>query len=281
MGFTSANYFGEKGPLRKIMNTPLYQVDAFTSEAFRGNPAAVVMLSQENPNKWMQSIAKEMNLSETAFLLHQHDCFNLRWFTPKMEVTLCGHATLASAHILYTKGYLRENEKALFKTASGMLTARFIDSWIELNFPKLKVIPEVITDEINQALGFKPKQVFRTDVNLLVEMDKPEDVENYKPYFMKLADLPFQGLIITAYGKDNQYDFISRYFAPQAGIDEDPVTGSAHCSLAPYWASKLNKREFIAYQASERGGLLKLSLDHDRVLLKGQAMTIFSGELEV
>lgn len=263
------------------MTIPLYQADAFTSEPFRGNPAAVVMLSEKMPDLWMQSVAKEMNLSETAFLLRQQDGYNLRWFTPKMEVTLCGHATLASAHILYEKGFLQQNEVSLFTTASGRLSARFVDGWIELNFPALPLTPVMATDEITQALGFKPKEAFETDVNLLVEMDKPEDVKKYAPNFLKLAGLPFQGLIITARGVDNKYDFVSRYFAPQVGINEDPVTGSAHCSLAPYWASKLNKQEFFAYQASERGGMLKVKLENDRVLLKGHAVTIFSGNLEV
>ena len=263
------------------MTIPLYQVDAFTSEPFRGNPAAVVMLSEKMPDLWMQSVAEEMNLSETAFLLRQQDGYSLRWFTPKIEVTLCGHATLASAHILYEKGYLQLNEESLFMTASGRLSARFVDGWIELNFPALPLTPVTAMDEITQCLGFKPEEAFETDVNLLVEMDKPEDVKKYAPNFLKLAGLPFQGLIITARGLDNKFDFISRYFAPQIGINEDPVTGSAHCSLAPYWASKLNKQEFFAYQASVRGGMLKVKLDNNRVLLNGHAVTIFSGNFEV
>lgn len=262
------------------MTIPLYQADAFTSEPFRGNPAAVVILSRKMPDSWMQSIANEMNLSESAFLLRQQDGYSLRWFTPKMEVTLCGHATLASAHVLFEKGYLQRAEMAVFETASGKLSARFVDRWIELNFPVLSLSPIAVTDEITQALGFKPKEAFETDVNLLVEMDKPGDVEQYVPNFLKLAELPFQGLIITARGTENRYDFISRYFAPQVGINEDPVTGSAHCSLAPYWAILLNKQEFIAYQASERGGILKVKLENKRVLLQGQAVTIFSGNLE-
>jgi PhzF family phenazine biosynthesis protein len=263
------------------MTIPIFHVDAFTSEAFKGNPAAVVVTSKEMPNQWMQAVAKEMNLSETAILLKQENSFILRWFTPTVEVTLCGHATLASAHILYEKGYLSRNEKALFKTASGELRARFINSWIELNFPELTLSSVPVTDEINQALGFIPKEIFKTDVNLLAEMESPEDVQTYKPDFIKLAVLPFQGLIVTSRARDSEYDFISRYFAPRVGINEDPVTGSAHCSLAPYWAAKLNKQEFTAYQASERGGILKISRDNGRVLLRGQAVTIYSGNLEV
>lgn len=263
------------------MAIPLYQVDAFTSEPFCGNPAGVVILSRKLPDPWMQSVAKEMNLSETAFLLRVQDGFSLRWFTPKMEVDLCGHATLASAHILFEKRYLRLNETARFFTKVGLLSATISCGWIELNFPVLSLAPIPVTDQISEALGFIPKKVYKTDVNILVELDNPNDVKSYHPNLLKFTELPFQGLIITARGDDNEFDFVSRYFAPQVGIDEDPVTGSAHCSLAPYWAPKLKKQEFIAYQASERGGILKVKLEKDRVLLKGQAVTIFSGGLEI
>ena len=263
------------------MNFPIYQVDAFTSEAFRGNPAAVVIMPEKKPDLWMQSIAKEMNLSETAFLLSDKEGFNLRWFTPKREVNLCGHATLASAHILFEKGYLQKEMTAEFNTLSGWLKAKSLDGWIELNFPALSLKPITVTGQIADALGFSPIEAYKTDVNLLVEIDNPDNVEKYSPNFLKLAALPFQGLILTANGKRMGYDFVSRYFAPQAGIDEDPVTGSAHCSLAPFWASKLGKDEFLAYQASERGGILKVRLENDRVLLQGQAVTIFSGSLEI
>jgi PhzF family phenazine biosynthesis protein len=263
------------------MAIPLYQVDAFTSKAFCGNPAAVVILSKKMPDVWMQAVAKEMNLSETAFLLSKQDGFNLRWFTPKKEVDLCGHATLASAHILFEKNYLQPSAIAKFNTLSGTLIAKTSDRWIELDFPKLSLIPIAVNDQISQALGFSPKNVFETDVNILVELENSDDVRNYRPNFLKLSDLPFQGLIITARGNDNEYDFVSRYFAPQAGINEDPVTGSAHCSLAPYWAKKLNKQEFNAYQASERGGILKVKLENERVMIKGEAVTVFSGNLEI
>ena len=223
------------------MAIPIYQVDAFTSEAFHGNPAGVVILQQKMPDSWMQAVAKEMNLSETAFLLREHNGFNLRWFTPKVEVNLCGHATLASAHILYKKGYLESGETANFHTLSGLLCTSKSDGWITMDFPCLSLEQIPVTDQIIQALGFKPKGAFKTDVNILVEMDDPDDVKVFTPDFLKLAELPYQGLIITARGGNEKYDFVSRYFAPRAGIDEDPVTGSSHCSLAPYWALKLNK----------------------------------------
>ena len=263
------------------MALPLYQVDAFTAEAFCGNPAGVVILPEKMPDQWMQAVAKEMNLSETAFLLEEQDGFSLRWFTPKLEVNLCGHATLASAHILFEKGYLEPSVTANFNTLSGLLCASISEGWVALNFPTLSLDQIPVSDQIIQALGFSPKIVFKTDVNILVEMESPDEVKEYIPDFLKLAELPYQGLIITAGGGGKKYDFVSRYFAPRAGIDEDPVTGSVHCSLAPYWAPKLNKHEFNAYQASERGGILKIKLENDRVILKGQAVTIFSGNLEI
>ena len=175
------------------MAIPLYQVDAFTTEAFRGNPAGVVMLTEKMPDRWMQAVAKEMNLSETAFLLGAQDGFNLRWFTPKMEVDLCGHATLASAHILFEKGYLLPNATAKFNTLSGALSASIADGWISLNFPSLSLEQIPVSDQIIQALGFTPKVMFKTDVNILVEMDAPDDVKKFIPDFLKLAELPYQG----------------------------------------------------------------------------------------
>ena len=196
-------------------------------------------------------------------------------------MNLCGHATLASAHILFERGYLEPSETASFNTLSGLLCASKSESWIALNFPSLSLEQIPVSDQIIQALGFTPKGVFETDVNILVEVANPDMVKEFIPDFLKMAQLPYQGLIITARGDNNKHDFVSRYFAPRAGINEDPVTGSAHCSLAPYWAPKLNKFEFIAYQASERGGILKVKLENDRVILKGQAVTIFSGDLEI
>ena len=263
------------------MAIPIYQVDAFTAKAFQGNPAGVVILQKKMPDQRMQAVAKEMNLSETAFLLGRQDGFNLRWFTPKMEVDLCGHATLASAHILFERGYLNPAAIANFDTLAGALSATASDGWIALNFPRLSLKQISITEQIIEALGFTPKNVFETDVNILVEMENQDAVKNYIPNFLKLKSLTYQGLIITARGAEGEFDFVSRYFAPQVGIDEDPVTGSAHCSLAPYWEQKLNKQEFNAYQASERGGILKVKLENNRVILKGQAVTVFSGNLEI
>ena len=223
------------------MTFPIYQVDAFTEEAFCGNPAGVVILSGKMPEQWMQGVAKEMNLSETAFVLREQESFNLRWFTPKKEVDLCGHATLASAHILFERRYLHPKAIANFNTLSGMLSASVANGWISLNFPCLSLERIPVSEQIIQALGFIPADVYKTDVNILVEMHGPDEVKKFVPDFLKLTEIPFQGLIITAQGGDEKYDFVSRYFAPRLGIDEDPVTGSAHCSLAPYWAPKLRK----------------------------------------
>jgi PhzF family phenazine biosynthesis protein len=258
----------------------IFQVDAFTQEPFKGNPAGVVLLLEERTEEWMQNLASEMNLSETAFLLKYPGKYSLRWFTPRVEVDLCGHATLASAHILYTEELAAEDEMILFDTKSGYLKSRFKEGWIELDFPAFQVKEEKITEPIKIALGFEPAKLFQSDVNLLVEMDSFESVKNYQPDFEKLAGLPYQGLIITS-RMQGDFDFASRYLAPRVGINEDPVTGSAHCSLAPFWSSKLRKDNFRAYQASDRGGELKVRLNDDRVFIQGQAVTVFKGELQV
>lgn len=262
------------------MKEQIFQVDAFTNKPFAGNPAGVVLLTSEKSDDWMRSFAREMNLSETAFLLKVGDGYSLRWFTPKVEVSLCGHATLASAHVLFSEAKVPGNETILFSSASGVLEARFEKGWIELDFPAFEVKPVSSTPQIDQVIGFSPSDIFESDVNLLVELESFDAVRDYQPDFLKIAQLPYQGLIITC-RMDAGFDFASRYFAPRAGIDEDPVTGSAHCSLTPYWAAKLETSEFNAYQASERTGELKVKLDNGRVLIQGQAVTIFKGELEI
>jgi PhzF family phenazine biosynthesis protein len=262
------------------MGEKIFQVDAFTHEPFKGNPAGVVLLTTAKPDEWMQDFAREMNLSETAFLVKLQDKYLLRWFTPKVEVDLCGHATLASAHVLFNEGLVEKDEMILFDSASGILKARYLDRWIELDFPAFEVRTGNVTPEITDALGFEPGQVFESDVNLLVEMNSLENVRDYLPDFEKLAALPYQGLIITS-RMEGEFDFTSRYFAPQAGINEDPVTGSAHCSLAPYWSHILGKNEFTAYQASDRGGVLKVKMENNRAFIQGRAVTIFEGELRI
>ena len=260
---------------------PLYQVDAFTGEAFRGNPAAVCMLDAPRPVAWMQAVAREMNLSETAFLLPEGEGYHLRWFTPTVEVPLCGHATLASAHILWETGRLKPDVIAQFHTLSGLLTARKVGNRIELNFPAKTVEPAEIPERILKALGVRPHSSWQNDHDYLMEVGDEDIVRGLQPDFNILRDIPSHLFIVTAVSKNPGYDFISRVFVPYNGIDEDPVTGSAHCYLGPYWAHKMKKAVFAAYQASERGGELRVRLQEDRVILGGQAVTITRGELMV
>jgi PhzF family phenazine biosynthesis protein len=267
------------------MEIPLLQIDAFTSQPFRGNPAAVCLLDRAHPEEWMQAVAAEMNLSETAFVLPRADGFDLRWFTPMVEVPLCGHATLASAHALWETGRLAAGEEARFHTHSGLLTARRLDHLIELDFPAIPVEEATLPEEARAALGVSPRAVHATpprgliDRNYLIELASEADVRNAQPDFERLRRGAPAGAIITARADAGPYDFVSRYFAVHVGINEDPVTGGAHCSLTPYWARRLDKLEMNAYQASARGGELRVRLDEGRVRLAGQGVTVFRGTL--
>lgn len=263
----------------------IYQVDAFTDRPFKGNPAAVCILTEEKDDGWMQNVAGEMNLSETAFLLPQKNgYYNLRWFTPTDEVDLCGHATLSSAHILWERGYIKKDQIAKFETKSGFLSAELKNNWIELNFPAEPANQEQLSDlpaELLNSLGItNPRYVGKNRLDYLIEVQSANKLKSLKPDFASLGSfLSFRGVIVTCCSDSSQYDFLSRYFAPGVGIDEDPVTGSAHCCLGPYWKEKLNKSELIGYQASKRGGIVKVTLKDDRVYLKGQAVTVLTGEL--
>ncbi len=257
----------------------IYKVDSFTNTKFAGNPAGVCFLEQEMDEQWMQGIAREMNLSETAFLLPHRNGYNIRWFTPSVEVDLCGHATLASAHVLYETGNVSPGETIVFHSKSGFLQAAKKGDWIELNFPAVTEEPVSLLPSIALALGITAKYAGLNKFDYLVEVESEKIVRELKPNFALLAMLPCRGVIVTAKSDSPEYDFVSRFFAPACGIDEDPVTGSAHCCLAPYWSKKLGKTEFMAYQASSRGGVLKLTLQGDRVLLGGQAVTVLKGEL--
>jgi len=257
----------------------IFQVDAFTDKPFAGNPAAVCVLPEAAEAEWMQHLANEMNLSETAFLVKQDDGFNLRWFTPVVEVELCGHATLASAHILWEQGFLPPGQQARFYTKSGRLNAVRKDSWIELDFP---AEPEEQTDypeDLFKAFGAKAQYAGRNRFDYLLEFDSAETVRKMAPDFGLLSSFPGRGFIITSRSDSPHYDFISRFFAPAAGINEDPVTGSAHCCLGPYWAKKLGKKELSGYQASARGGVVKVRVADDRVYIEGQAVTVMRGAL--
>lgn len=270
-------HFGTK---EERVETPLYQVDAFTNQRFAGNPAAVVLLEEAAEESWMQAVAAEMNLAETAFLFREHDGFRLRWFTPTIEVDLCGHATLASAHVLWEAGYLWEEEEARFYTKSGLLTAHAQQGWIELNFPSLPEEASTPDQEVLAALGIADPLYFgRSKFDLLVEVATAAEVRALKPDFARLRKAGGRGVMVTARDETSEYDFVSRFFAPAAGIDEDPVTGSAHCVLGPYWAAKLDKTDLVAFQASPRGGVVQISVAGDRVLLRGQAVTVLRGAL--
>ena len=259
--------------------TRIVQVDAFTAEAFSGNPAAVCVLDEARDAVWMQRVAAEMNLAETAFLEPRDDGFSLRWFTPKAEVDLCGHATLASAHVLWESGRLGPSEPARFHTKSGLLTAQRRGDWIELDFPATPEEECAAPPGLAGALGAEAVYVGRSKFDYLVELDSEEAVARLRPDFARLAEIPTRGVIATARSARPDFDFVSRFFAPAVGIDEDPVTGSAHCCLAPFWSRRLGKEDFLARQISARGGVLKIRLAGDRVLLAGQAVTVLRGDL--
>ncbi|HEX3583415.1 MAG TPA: PhzF family phenazine biosynthesis protein [Thermoanaerobaculia bacterium] len=255
----------------------LLTVDAFTDTAFKGNPAAVCILDRERDAAWMQDVAKEMNLSETAFLLQHADGFGLRWFTPAVEVALCGHATLASAHALWEERVLETD--ARFHTLSGLLTATRNGDLIELDFPAKAEEPAVVPPTLIDALGVMPLYVGRNQFDYLIEVESEHQLRALAPDHAQLRTVPVRGVIVTARSSDSRFDFVSRFFAPGSGVDEDPVTGSAHCALTPYWSKKLGKTEMTAYQASPRGGVVHVRLAGDRVKLGGRAVTIFRGEL--
>ncbi|MCU1228569.1 MAG: phenazine biosynthesis protein PhzF family [Acidobacteria bacterium] len=260
----------------------LLQIDAFTSLPFGGNPAAVCLLDRDVNDVWLQRVAMEMNLPETAFLrARANGSWSLRWFTPTVEVDLCGHATLASAHALWEEGILREDETARFHTRSGLLTAIRADSLIELNFPATPATEVAPPPGIAEAIGAKPRFVGQNGTDFLIEVESAEVVARLRPRLDLIAQLPARGVIVTAAAMRSGIDFVSRFFAPQSGIDEDPATGSAHCTLAPFWAPRLGKTSFHALQISPRGGELHVALDGDRVRLGGNAVTILRGELVV
>jgi PhzF family phenazine biosynthesis protein len=254
-------------------------VDAFTDTPFAGNPAAVCLLPAPRDEGWMQSVAREMNLSETAFLVKRDDGFALRWFTPAVEVALCGHATLASAHVLWEEGHLPAQSQARFHTKSGLLTGDRAAEWIELDFPAKREEPATVPPGLAEALGVTPKYVGKNQFDYLVEVDAEDTVRRLAPDHAGLAALPVRGVIVTSRASSPGYDFVSRFFAPGAGVPEDPVTGSAHCALGPFWQARLGKSDFTAYQASPRGGTVRVRVAGDRVKLGGKAVTVLRGEL--
>jgi predicted PhzF superfamily epimerase YddE/YHI9 len=264
------------------MGIPVTVVDAFTQERFAGNPAAVCLLDAPRDAAWMQAVAREMNLSETAFLVRQDDGFGLRWFTPTVEVDLCGHATLASAHVLWESGRLAAAAPARFHTRSGWLVCTKAGDWIEMDFPATAEQRAEAPPGLLQGLGAAPaavRYVGRNQFDYLVQLDGPATVRALKPNHAELRKLAVRGVIVTSESDAPGYDFVSRFFAPGAGIDEDPVTGSAHCTLGPFWRARLHKDEFVALQVSARGGVVRVRPRGERVLLAGQAVTVLRGEL--
>jgi PhzF family phenazine biosynthesis protein len=264
----------------------ILQIDAFASGPFRGNPAAVCLLEKATDAAWMQSVAAEMNLSETAFLLPASgpadNTWSLRWFTPTVEVALCGHATLASAHALWETGALRTDAIARFDTLSGILTARRDGEWIELDFPVKPEEQTTPSTELLTSLGVSnPVYAGRNQFDYIIEVPSESVLRALQPDHGRLRTQKVRGVIVTSRSDSAEFDFISRYFAPGSGIDEDPVTGSSHTCLGPYWAKRLGKSEFRAYQASPRGGVVRVRLEGDRVKLGGQAVTVLTGDLLV
>jgi predicted PhzF superfamily epimerase YddE/YHI9 len=255
------------------MPLPISVVDAFTDQPFAGNPAAVVVLPEAAAAPWMQRVAAELNLSETAFLVPRDgDGHDLRWFTPKVEVDLCGHATLASAHALGGEGQ--------FHTRSGVLTcAGAGEGWIEMDFPALPATPTSYSDSLGRALGAEVYTVAKSRFDVLVELGSAAEVRRLRPDIAAIAALEARALIVTAAGDRDGVDCVSRVFGPRAGIDEDPVTGSAHCVLAPFWAERVGRKDLVGEQASARGGIVRMRLDGDRVALGGRAVTVWRGEL--
>ena len=260
------------------MGVPLFTVDAFTAERFAGNPAAVCLLLAPRDEKWMQSIAREMNLSETAFVVPRGVDFDLRWFTPAVEVDLCGHATLASAHVLWETGKLDPSIPARFQTKSGLLMCMQKGEWVLMDFPSKLPAAAEPPPELAKAVGAPIAWAGRNDMDWLVEVASEELVRGLRPDLVLLRTLPVRGLIVTARA-NKDFDCVSRFFAPRVGVAEDPVTGSAHCALAPYWGAKLGKSELVGWQASRRGGVVRMKLSGPRVILGGQAVTVMRGEL--
>lgn len=258
----------------------IYQIDAFTAKPFSGNPAGVCVLDTARDPAWMQHVAQEMNLSETAFLVPKDEGYHLRWFTPTDEVDLCGHATLASAHALWETGALETEAPAQFDTRSGRLTAVRRGAWIEMDFPAEPVDECEPPGGLAEALGTAPQFIGRNRMDLFALLDDEATVRELTPDMQRLAAIDARGIVVTALADaGTDYDFVSRFFSPRVGVPEDPVTGSAHCGLAPFWADRLSRDALVGRQVSARGGTVRVETRDDRVLLGGQAVTVLRAEL--
>ncbi len=261
------------------MSLPFFQVDAFASKPFSGNPAAVCLLPEACDASWMQQVAAEMNLSETAFLYPKGPDYDLRWFTPVCEVDLCGHATLASAHILWEEKHVDSETVIQFETRSGVLRAEKKENRIQIDFPAEVEQGVDAPLDLLEALNVEAVYLGKTRFDYLIEVRNETVLRGIQPDFNRLKKVAMRGVMVTASASHADYDFVSRFFAPAAGIDEDPVTGSAHCVLGPYWEKRMGKKELTAYQASARGGKLQVRCQGERVFLEGEALTVFRGSL--
>lgn len=259
------------------MKLPIYQVDAFTSRMFAGNPAAVVVLDAWLPDRVLEAIAAENNLAETAFVIPRGDVMPLRWFTPAVEVDLCGHATLATAHVLFRYAF-PSAERLTFGTKSGELPVRRAGERLSLDFPARPGKPVEITDAVVAALGIRPRELYRAR-DLMAILDSEAQVRDFRPDAQRLSALDVFAVMITAPGED--CDYVCRFFAPRKGIPEDPVTGSAQCTLAPYWSARLSKTALTGRQLSPRGGELHCTLQGDRVLIAGRTVEYLRGEIDI
>ena len=266
------------------MGVPIYQVDAFAERPFSGNPACVCLMEERKEDGWLQAVAAEMNLSETAFVWPRNDLeepFHLRWFTPVAEVELCGHATLATSHVLWQSGRLKETDEAVFHTLSGRLSSSKQGELITLDFPCRPPVETAPPAGLIDSLGIEPLFVGTDGTDYMIEVATENTVASLSPDFQQLGRISARGIIVTAASDSNERDFVSRFFGPAVGIDEDPVTGSAHTIMAPYWAKKLGITKMKAEQISARGGMIEIEMNGDRTLLGGKAQTIFAGELQI
>ncbi|WP_397538539.1 PhzF family phenazine biosynthesis protein [Rummeliibacillus pycnus] len=256
-------------------------INTFTEQPFKGNPAAVCYLSEEKESNWMQQIAKEINLPTTAFINLLNNKYYLRWFTPTTEIPICGHGTLASSYFLWEKGLFDKEKSITFQTKSGVLEAQLIDDWVQLQFPTMIQEKTIAPDVLVRALGVDLTYVGKNKLDYLVEVESEDLVRNLKPNIDLITQLAVRGVIVTSKSNTSEFDFVSRFFSPSQGINEDFVNGSSHCCLGPYWKDKFKKNNLTAYQASERGGIIKLRVIDGAVLLSGKAVTIFEGKLTV
>jgi PhzF family phenazine biosynthesis protein len=264
------------------VNRTIFQVDAFTDKPFKGNPAGVMIVTEEISPEWMQNVALEMNLSETAFVFPKGNEFQIRYFTPAKEVPLCGHATLASAHIVYELGLKAVDETIVFKAKGGDLTIKKENNWIIMDFPKYPIRKIAVNRDFKRLVGFEPIEMYSTSYDWVIAIAENErDILNAKPELNLLNENGLGHLVITSKSDSEKVDFVLRCFAPISGIDEDPVTGSVHCALTPLWSEKLGKIELDSFQLSKRTGRMKVRLNDDRVEIKGKALTIFKAEIRV